>query len=161
MNALRLIAVAAVSAFAVAAQTAHADQTLTRAKVGAELAQAKANRQVTIGELDYPPVVASAGVAPSRSQVVAELGQARVAGLSSMGELDYPPSIIGADATATQAQVPADLTRDQAAGVAGSGEEDYSVVASRPSSQSERQNTSDVYSPGLVVNLNGNRVWTF
>ena len=129
MNALRLTVVAALSALAIVAQTAYADQTLTRAQVRAELAQAKANGQISFGELDYP-AAGPAGVASSRTQVVAELAQARAADLISSGDLDYPPAVIASDATVTRAQVQAELARAQAAGMVSFGEGDYPVVGS-------------------------------
>ncbi len=95
-----LVSLAALSAGAYASQNiepnnipfqgvySQSDSSATRAQVAADLQQAKAGGQYTFGELDYPPVQASA-VSLSRGQVKAELAQAKASGQYSFGELDY------------------------------------------------------------------------
>ncbi|TKR54294.1 DUF4148 domain-containing protein [Allopusillimonas ginsengisoli] len=87
---------------------------LTRAQVVAELQAAKAAGQLSVGELDYPPVINQTSTL-TRSQVVAELQAAKAAGQLSVGELDYPPTVHQASSV-TRAEVVAELQAAIAAG---------------------------------------------
>jgi hypothetical protein len=111
MNVIRITAAAALSALAIGAHAAQpqlvgeqdypvqvaeqSSSTVTRAQVLAELAQAKANGQLSTGEQDYPVQAAEqSGSTATRAQVLAELAQAKAAGLLSTGEASYPPASI-------------------------------------------------------------------
>src|SRR3546814_1521147 len=96
-STMKTLATAILLSLGVAAGAQAADmnsQSLTRAQVQAELAQAKANGQYTFGELDYPAVAEQTSTV-TRAQVQDELAQARAAGLVTYGEEQYPPQEIG------------------------------------------------------------------
>ncbi len=103
------------SLFAVAAHAADASPT-TRAQVVAEMQQAQAAGQISRGELDYPPAIASTS-SKSRSEVQAELSAAIGAGQISIGNVDYPP-VAATGSSETRAQVKAEMF-DYAASHAG------------------------------------------
>ena len=90
MYAFRLTIVAALSALIFIAQNAHADPSLMRAQVRAELVQVKVNGPVSFGELEYPPSIIDSDAAITRVQGKASLTSAEDPGLSTSGERDYP-----------------------------------------------------------------------
>ena len=79
----------------------------TRAQVVAELIQARANGELSVGDSDYPyqPKFVST---KTRAQVLAELAQARARGEMNVGDSDYPyqPAFVS---TKSRAQVQAEL----------------------------------------------------
>jgi len=114
MNRLTLLILAiSVAAAAPAVQA----EPKTREQVRLELEQAKNAGQVTFGELDYPPAIASSQAGKTSAQVADELQRAKAAGLVTYGELDYPPSR-PATASKTRAEVRADLNLWKRSGMA-------------------------------------------
>lgn len=87
--------------------TSSASTPKTRAQVVAELQQARANGEISVGDADYPyqPKFVST---KTRAEVVAELVRARANGELNVGDADYPrlPVFVS---TKTRAQVQAEL----------------------------------------------------
>ena len=117
MKALASALMISATLIAGAAQAASLnDAPKTRAQVVAELQQARAQGQLSNGELDYPPAIAQAST-KSRAQVQQELAAAQAAGQIQVGEdTSYPVIAASGPSTVTRAQVEAEYTQLAASG---------------------------------------------